>query len=148
MNQTLEIGIFLSMNGKAQEAITFYKKHLHAKEQFKITYEEMAERDSSLLVTEENKQFISHSVLTIGKTKVMIAEESMDLGRPFQIGNNLSLCIQSADLQQIQQFYTNLVSEPQVKVIVPLSSNAFSEAYGIIQDPFGVLIQLNHDDRL
>lgn len=148
MNQTLEIGIFLSMNGKAQEAITFYKKHLHAKEQFKITYEEMAERDSSLLVTEENKQFISHSVLTIGKTKVMIAEESMDLERPFQIGNNLSLCIQSADLQQIQQFYTNLVSEPQVKVIVPLSSNAFSEAYGVIQDPFGVLIQLNHDERL
>ncbi|KRN57380.1 VOC family protein [Carnobacterium divergens] len=148
MNQTLEIGIFLSMNGKAQEAITFYKKHLHAKEQFKITYEEMAERDSSLLVTEENKQFISHSVLTIGKTKVMIAEESMNLERPFQIGNNLSLCIQSADLQQIQQFYTNLVSEPQVKVIVPLSSNAFSEAYGVIQDPFGVLIQLNHDERL
>ena len=148
MNQTLEIGIFLSMNGKAQEAITFYKKHLYAKEQFKITYEEMAERDSSLLVTEENKQFISHSVLTIGKTKVMIAEESMNLERPFQIGNNLSLCIQSADLQQIQQFYTNLVSEPQVKVIVPLSSNAFSEAYGVIQDPFGVLIQLNHDERL
>ncbi|TFJ44376.1 hypothetical protein CKN73_02215 [Carnobacterium divergens] len=148
MNQTLEIGIFLSMNGKAQEAITFYKKHLYAKEQFKITYEEMAERDSSLLVTEENKQFISHSVLTIGKTKVMIAEESMNLERRFQIGNNLSLCIQSADLQQIQQFYTNLVSEPQVKVIVPLSSNAFSEAYGVIQDPFGVLIQLNHDERL
>lgn len=148
MDQTLEIGIFLSMNGKAQEAITFYKKHLHAEEQFKITYEEMAKRDPSLLVTEKNKHFISHSVLTIGKTKVMIAEESMDLERPFQIGNNLSLCIQSADLQQIQQFYTNLVSEPQVKVIVPLSSNAFSEAYGIIQDPFGVLIQLNHDERL
>ena len=148
MNQTLEIGIFLSMNGKAQEAITFYKKHLYAKEQFKITYEEMAKRDSSLLVTEENKQFISHSVLTIGKTKVMIAEESMDLEHPFQIGNNLSLCIQSADLQQIQQFYTNLVSAPRVKVLVPLSGNAFSEAYGVIQDPFGVLIQLNHDDRL
>lgn len=74
---TLEIAVFLSMNGKAKEAIAFYKQHLQAEELLLVTYADMAKRDPSMELTEENKEFISHSVLQIGKTKVMIAEETI-----------------------------------------------------------------------
>ncbi|MGX7150537.1 VOC family protein [Enterococcus ureasiticus] len=145
---TLEIAVFLSMNGRAEEALAFYKKHLGAKELLVVTYEDMAKRDDSFLVTEENKQFISHSVLQIGQTKLMIAEDSMDPTQSFKIGNNFSLCIQSADLVEIETFYSNLTSDDRVKIIVPLNQNVFSGAYGIVEDPFGVQIQLMHDERL
>ncbi|MGX7264061.1 VOC family protein [Enterococcus crotali] len=145
---TLEIAVFLSMNGRAGEALAFYKKHLGAEELLVVTYEDMAKKDDSFLVTEENKQFISHSVLQIGQTKLMIAEDSMDPTQSFKVGTNFSLCIQSADLVEIETFYSNLTSDDRVKIIVPLNQNIFSGAYGIVEDPFGVQIQLMYDERL
>ncbi|WP_375178858.1 VOC family protein [Enterococcus rotai] len=145
---TLEVAVFLSMNGRAGEALAFYKKHFGAKELLVVTYEEMAKRDPSFQITEENKLFLSHSVLQVGKTKIMIAEDSMNPTETFAIGNNFSLCIQSADLNVIQTFYSSLISDDRVKIIVPLNQVVFSGAYGIIEDPFGVQIQLMYDKRL
>ncbi|APB77518.1 VOC family protein [Paenibacillus sp. FSL M7-0802] len=148
MSTTLEVAIFLSMNGKAKEAIHFYKKHFNAKELFLVTYQDMAQRDSSIQLTDENKNYISHSVLAIGKTKVMIAEDTMNPSEEYTVGNNTSLCIQSADLEEIKRFYDSLITDDRVKIIVPLSNNVFSQAYGIIEDPFGIQIQLMFDNRL
>ncbi|MCG7409569.1 VOC family protein [Paenibacillus sp. ACRRX] len=148
MSTTLEAAIFLSMNGKAQEAIHFYKNHFKAEELLVVTYQDMASRDSSIQLTDENKNYISHSVLSIGRTKVMIAEDTMDTSEQYAVGNNTSLCIQSADLAEIQHFYNSLITDDRVKIIVPLSNNVFSKAYGIIEDPFGIQIQLMFDHRL
>ncbi|MEB2301164.1 VOC family protein [Lysinibacillus xylanilyticus] len=148
MSTTLEVAIFLSMNGKAKEAVDFYKKHFNAEELLLVTYEDMAKRDSTLQITEENKHYITHSVLIIGKTKVMLAENTMDVLEKYVVGNNTSLCIQSADLEEIEHFYKSLTTDERVRIIVPLSSNAFSKAYGILEDPFGIQIQLMFDDRL
>ncbi|KMY32570.1 3-demethylubiquinone-9 3-methyltransferase [Lysinibacillus xylanilyticus] len=148
MSSTLEVAIFLSMKGKAKEAIDFYKKHFNAEELLLVTYEDMARRDSSLQLTEENKHFITHSVLAIGKTKIMLAEDTMDVTEKYIVGNNTSLCIQSSDLEEIEHFYKSLTTDKRVRIIVPLSNNVFSKAYGIIEDPFGIQIQLMFDDRL
>lgn len=148
MSATLEIAIFLSMNGRAKEAMNFYKRHFNAEEILLVTYEDMAKRDSSLQLTDENKHYISHSVLSIGKTKVMLAEDTMDAKEKYTAGNNFSLCIRSADLEEIEHFYKSLTTDDRVRIIVPLSSNVFSKAYGIIEDPFGIQIQLMYDDRL
>lgn len=149
MSKTLEVAVFLSMNGKAKEAINFYKEHFDAEELMIVTYEALAKMgDKSIEITEENKDYITHSVLKIGKTKIMMAENTMDINEDYKIGNNTSLCIQSADLEEIKRFYNSLIKDERVKVIVPLAKNIFSEAYGIIEDPYGIQIQLSYDDRL
>ena len=148
MSTTLEIAIFLSMNGKAQEAINFYKKHFNAEELLIVTYQDIAKIDNTIQITDENKSYISHTVLSIGKTKVMIAEDTMDTNEKYRVGNNTSLCIQSADLNEIEHFYNSLITDSRVRIIVPLSNNVFSKAYGIIEDPFGIQIQLMFDNRL
>ncbi len=145
---TLEIAIFLSMNGQAKEAIHFYTRNLEAKKLMMVTYEELAKRDRSFKITSENKDHIAHSVLQIGNTKLMIAEDTMNPNEGYNIGNNMSLCIQSANLEEIQRFYNNLIADKDVKVISPLEKNIFSEAYGIIEDPYGIQIQLMYDKRL
>ena len=85
-----------------------------------VTYEELAKRDSSFKITSENKDHIAHSVLQIGNTKLMIAEDTMNPNEGYNIGNNMSLCIQSANLEEIQRFYNNLIADKDVKVISPL----------------------------
>ncbi|AVP47498.1 MULTISPECIES: VOC family protein [Bacillus cereus group] len=145
---TLEIAIFLSMNGQAKEAINFYTRNLEATKLMVVTYEELAKRDSSFKITSENKNYIAHSVLQIGNTKLMIAEDTMKPNERYNVGNNMSLCIQSANLEEIQRFYNNLISDKHVKIISPLEKNIFSEAYGIIEDPYGIQIQLMYDKRL
>lgn len=145
---TLEVAIFLSMNGKAKEAIDFYIRTFNAKTLMVVTYGDLAQRDPDFKMTEENKDHIAHSVLQIGKTKVMIAEDTMNPDENYQVGNNFSLCIQSADLEEIQTFYKNITSDDRVKIIAPLGKTIFSEAYGIVEDPFGVQIQLMYDKRL
>ncbi len=149
MSTTLEVAIFLSMNGNAQNAIDFYKKHLNAEQLMKVTYTDMVKMgDKSIEINDKNKNYISHSILKIGKTKIMIAENTMDTNEKYKVGNNFSLCIQSADLEEIQQFYNSLISDEKVRIIISLASNVFSKAYGIVEDPFGVQIQLMFDDRL
>ncbi|MGX5623218.1 VOC family protein [Bacillus cereus] len=145
---TLEIAIFISMNGQAKEAINFYTRNLEAKKLMVVTYEELAKRDRSFKITSENKEHIAHSVLQIGNTKLMIAEVTMNTNERYNAGNNMSLCIQSANLEEIQRFYYNLISDKHVKIISPLEKNIFSEAYGIIEDPYGIQIQLMYDKRL
>ncbi|MDJ1474204.1 VOC family protein [Bacillus sp. LS15-K4] len=144
----LEIAIFLSMNGQAREAINFYTHNLEAKKLMVVTYEELAKRDRSFNITSENKDHIAHSVLQIGNTKLMIAENTMNPNERYKVGNSMSLCIQSANLEEIQRFYNNLTSDKNVKIISPLEKNIFSEAYGIIEDPYGIQIQLMYDKRL
>jgi len=78
----------------------------------------------------------------------MLAEDTMDVTEKYVVGNNTSLCIQSADLEEIEHFYKSLTTDKRVRIIVPLSNNVFSKAYGIIEDPFGIQIQLMFDDRL
>lgn len=148
MSKTLENVLFISMNGDSKAAIEFYKKHLEAKVEMLVTYEDIAKSMPGFKLTLENRNYISHSVMKIGNSKLMIAEETMDPSEKYLRGNNFSMCIQSGNLNEIEGFYKSLTADERVRVIVPLGSNVFSEAYGILEDPFGVQIQLMFDQRL
>lgn len=143
-----EVVTFLSMNGRGAEAIDFYAKHLKAKVLFKVTYEDMTEMDPTMVVESGKEQWIAHSILQVGVHKIMIAEETMVPKEGYLLGNNVSLCIQSADKEEIEGLYNALVQDNRTEVISPLGRVVFSEAYGIVRDPFGMLIQLNYDERL
>lgn len=143
-----EVVTFLSMNGRAAEAVEFYTRHLQAKVIFKVTYEEMKRMDPTLVVKEGTEQWISHSILEVGLHKLMLAEETMLPQSSYRAGNHISLCIQSADRQEIERMYHSLLQDTRTEVIRPLGEIVFSEAYGIVQDPFGILIQLMYDKRL
>ncbi len=143
-----EVVTFLSMNGRGAEAIDFYTNHLNAKVILKVTYEDMKKMDPSIVLETGKEQWISHSILQVGVHKIMIAEETMVPKLDYILGNNISLCIQSADKEEIEGIYNSLIENKRTEVINPLGKVIFSEAYGIVKDPFGILIQLNYDKRL
>lgn len=143
-----EVVTFLSMNGRGAEAIDFYTLHLNAKTIFKVTYEDMKKMDPSMVLERGKEQWIAHSILEVGIHKIMIAEETMVPKQDYIVGNNISLCIQSADKQEIERIYDSMIQDRRTQVITQLGEVIFSEAYGIVKDPFGIIIQLNYDERL
>lgn len=138
----VEVIPFLSLNGDAAAAITFYEKYLGAKVLFKKNYKKMKEMNPHFSYEEGQDDYITHSVLEIGVNKLMIAEEEMDTSRPWQLSNSSSLCIQSKDKIVIQNLYESLVQHEKVTVLMPFKENVFSPGYAIIRDPYGIVIQL------
>lgn len=136
-----EVIPFLSFNGRAAQAISFYEQHLDAKVLLKVTYQQMKEIDATFTYPVGQDDFITHAVLEIGQNKIMLNEEPMDPSKPWQTGNRFSFCIQSRDEGEIQTLYHRMAEHKDVTVLVPLMPNSFSPAYGIIRDPFGVVIQ-------
>jgi PhnB protein len=143
-----EVVTFLSMNGRGAEAIDFYVKKLNAKVIFRVTYEDMKKMDPLMVVEAGKEQWIAHSILEAGVHRIMLAEETMVPKSAYNVGNNISLCIQSADREEIERMYGSLIEDTRTEVVAPLGRVVFSEAYAIVKDPFGVLIQLNYDKRL
>ncbi|MGY4688612.1 VOC family protein [Salibacterium sp. K-3] len=133
---------FLSMNGQGAEAIRFYEQYLGAEVLFKKNYQEMKEMDPHFTYEEGQEGYITHCVLKIGTNKIMIAEEKMDKTRPWQLSNSSSLCIQSKDYSIIETMYKNLITHDQVDILTPFERNVFSPGYGIVRDPFGIVMQL------
>lgn len=137
-----EVIPFLSLNGQGAEAIAFYEQYLEAKVLFKKTYKEMKEMDPQFTYEDGQDNYITHSVLQIGRNKIMIAEEEMDPTRPWQLSNSSSLCIQSKDFLIIETIYHNLIEHNEVRILIPFEKNSFSPGYASVRDPFGIVIQL------
>lgn len=137
----IEVIPFLSLNGQAAHAIEFYEQALDAKVLLKVSYADMAKRDPDFWYEEGQENWITHSVLQIGSDKIMIAEEEMDTTRPWNAGNDFSLCIQSRDHDTIVGMYERLIVDKRTTILAPLAANSFSSGYGSVRDPFGVLFQ-------
>ncbi|MDN4617277.1 VOC family protein [Paenibacillus sp. PsM32] len=138
----LTVSTFLSLHGQAKEAISFYQTHLQAQLVFCITNQEITEKlDPTYTYPASEKDWIAHSVLTIGNSELMIADELMSDAPNLVKGTNFSLCITSSQAE-ITTLYNLLLEHNQTRVIVPLAPNLFSKAYAIVEDPYGVVIQL------
>lgn len=134
---------FLSMNGNAAEAIRFYEKHLNAQVVFRKTFQDMKEYDPEFAFDPEQAEHISHSVLLVGESQMMIADGPVNGLPAISHGNSVSLCYEVNDFQAVKEIYDAFTSDSRTKVILPFEKSIFSPGYAVIIDPFGVAIQLN-----
>ena len=144
---SIELSPFLSLNGKAKEAIEFYKKHLGAEVLFVVNYKGLKKMDPKFEYIDSEEEYIAHSVLKIGGSILMIADEIMSDNKDEVIGTNFSLCIQATEKKEVEKIYNSLLTDENVKVIMPLEPNIFSHAYCIVKDPFGVVLQILNEKQ-
>lgn len=143
---TIQLTTFLSMNGRAAEAISFYEDYLGAKVLFMKNYVELKAMDPTFNYLEEEANYIAHSVLEIDGGMLMVADEIMSENKEEVIGTNFSICI-TGDVNEIKIMYAKLLEHSDVKIVIPLEPNIFGHAYGIIEDPFGITIQLVNEKQ-
>lgn len=130
---------YIHFNGKASEAMTFYKDCLGG-ELFIQTVGEspMAEK----MPNEVNK--VMHSNLTSGAITIL-ASDMMDAGE-FTVGNNMSLTLQCESEEEIKKLFEKFAAGGEIKM--PLADQFWGAIYGEIVDKFGVLWLFNFDKTL
>ncbi|WP_432360972.1 VOC family protein [Sporosarcina sp. UB5] len=134
---SLRLTPYLMMNGNANEAIEFYENVFGAEVLFKQTFGEMPDNPEFPL-PEEAKGLISHAMIKVGETDMMFSDTFP--GETTQVGDQVTLCISSDDVEKSTKLFEALQQDGQVKM--PLQDTFFSPAYGIVTDKFGVTFQI------
>lgn len=133
----VQLTAFLMVNGNAKEAIEFYKKSLDAQLLFIQRFGDAPE-DPERPLPNHLRDLVAHAVMAVGESKLMISDGLPGVNH--QIGNQVTICITTNEIEKTQQFYESLHQDGEI--IMPLQKTHFSPAYGIVTDKFGVTFQL------
>lgn len=134
---TIKVIPYLVMDGNAKEAINFYKEALGAEVAYVQTFGEMPENPEFPL-PEQAKNRVSHATIQVGGAEIMFSDTFP--GQPHQVGNQVTLCITSDDIEKSKNMFEALSHDGNVTM--PLQETFFSPAYGTVIDKFGVTFQI------
>jgi PhnB protein len=126
----MQVQTYLSFDGRAEEAIEFYKKTLGAEVKMLMRWKDSPDK-SMCMPGAENK--VMHAYLNIGETGVMISD-GRNTGQPNFVGFNLS--IDTKTKAEADKLFDALAEGG--KVTMPQSKTFFSERFGMLTDKFGV----------
>jgi PhnB protein len=124
---------YLSFDGRAEEAIEFYRRALGAEVKMMMRFKEAPEPPPPGQATPGTENKIMHAELKIGDSVVM-ASDGRCLGKPNFQGFCLSLTAKTE--AEADRLFTAL--EDGGKVQMPLGKTFFSPKFGMVADRFGL----------
>ena len=128
----MQIHPYLSFEGRAEEALAFYKKALGAKETMVMRFKD-APPEAQANMTPDTGDKIMHMSFTVGDTELM-GSDGYCTGKPTFQG--ISLTFNAKDAADAEKVFNALSDGGQVKM--PLNKTFFSPAFGMLSDKFGV----------
>ena len=129
----MQVQPYLFFDGRAEEAIEFYRKALGAKVEMLMRFKDSPEPAQPGMVPPGSENKIMHMSFRIGDTVVM-GSDGRCLGKPnFQ---GFSLSITAANEAEADRLFGALSDGGQVQM--PMSKTFFSPRFGVLADKFGV----------
>ena len=119
---------YISFDGKCKEAMMFYKEALGGEIAGLLSYGDSGQG------SEADKDKIMHSVLKIGDTVIMAADDCS--GKPVDIGGNISLAIGVDDVDTTEQMFAKM--SEGATITMPLAETFWAARFGMLKDKFGV----------
>ncbi len=126
----MQVQPYLFFDGKAEEAIEFYKATLGAKAEMLMRWKDSPDRSNC---TPDNENKIMHASLKIGEAKVM-ASDGQNSGNPEFKG--FALTLDAKTETDAERMFNALSAGGQVTM--PMSKTFFSPRFGMLTDKFGV----------
>jgi PhnB protein len=139
----MQVEPYLDFNGRAEEAVEFYKRALNAEVEMLMRFKDAPPNacgPGGIAPGTESK--VMHATLRIGQSKVMLSDGRMQGPTKFG-GISLSLAVQNDD--QAKKAFTALSEGGQV--CVPLNKTFFASSFGIVTDKFGVTWMVIHEAK-
>src|SRR5258708_2944889 len=127
----MNIQPYLSFEGRAQEAIDFYKSALGAKVDMIMHFKD-APAEMQAQMSPSSKDKIMHAAFHIGDTQVM-ASDGRCTGKASFSG--ISLTLNAASNAEADKLFDALASGGQVQM--PMSETFFANRFGMVADKFG-----------
>ena len=126
----MQVQSYLFMDGRAEEAIEFYKKALGATVTMLMRFKESPDQ-AMCAPGSENK--VMHAYMTIGETGLMLSDGHNN-GQPKFEGFALSIATKTE--AEADKLFNALLDGG--KVTMPQSKTFFSARFGMLTDKFGV----------
>jgi len=128
----MKIEPYLSFNGRAQEAIEFYKSALDAKLNMLMRFNDAPEKPAGGFPPEMLNR-VMHADLSIGQSKIFVTDGCAQGDKSFS-GITLSLQV-STDAEAEKRF---IALAEGGQVTMPMNKTFFASAFGMVTDRFGV----------
>ena len=130
----MQVQPYLFFEGRAEEAIEFYRKALGAEVQMLMRFKESPEPPQPGMVPPGSENKVMHSNVRIGNTTVMLSDGRCGGRANFQ---GFALSLDARDEAEAERWFTALNEGGHVRM--PLAKTFFSPKFGMVEDRFGVL---------
>lgn len=125
---------YLFYEGRAEEAITFYKAALGAETVMLMRNSDAPEPPPPGMMPPGTENKIMHAELRIGDCALMVSDGHCAGAAKFA---GFGVSLPARDATEAGRFFTALSDGGEVRM--PLGKTFFSPAFGMVQDRFGVL---------
>lgn len=130
------VNAYLNFNGNCQEAFDFYKSIFGGDFSYVGKFKDMPPMGEQEM-SETDGEKIMHISLPISKETILMGSDTIDgFGPPLQIGNNISISINTDSKEEADRLFDNLSKGGTVGMSM---DNVFWGSYfGMFTDRFGV----------
>ena len=129
---------YLFFEGRADEAIEFYKQALGAQVEMIMRYGESPDKPPEGMIAPGSENKIMHSSITVEGQRIMISDGGCS-GKSNIGGFSLAIGVDSE--ADAKRYFDALAQGGQVTC--PLGKTFFSTCFGMVQDKFGVGWMIN-----
>jgi PhnB protein len=118
---------YLNFDGNCRQAMQFYKKCL-------ATEIQISPYPDAKGQTDDPEARVMHSQLLQNGEPVLMASD-VPPGSPLRPGNNLSVSVDCASVEEIERLFAAMAEKGQVRV--PLANMPWGARFGMLTDQFG-----------
>ena len=137
----MAINVYINFNGNCLKAVEFYSQVFETEKPKIMTYGDTPP-NSGFIIPEDAKNLVMHALININGNNIMFSDTFP--GSPFIIGDNISLVINSKNMDEIKSLFNKLKDGGVVDQ--DLQESFFSKCYGSLTDKFGIIWQLSYDN--
>lgn len=133
----MRIEPYLFFNGRAEEAIDFYKAELGAEVQMMMRNSESPEPPPPGMLPPGSENKIMHASILIGGALVMMSDGNCDGGQAANAFKGFSLSLDCANEAEARRAFDAFAGKGG-KVDMPLAKTFWAPLFGMVTDKFGV----------
>src|ERR1700721_1669221 len=120
----MQIQPYLSVEGRCDEAIEFYKKALGAKVDMLMRFKEAPDQS---MVTPQSKEKVMHAAVHVGDAQILMSDGHCGGNANF---NGFSLAVSAATAGEAEKMFNALADGGEVRM--PLAKTFFSPSFGVV----------------
>jgi PhnB protein len=121
---------YLFFEGRCDEAIEFYQRHLGAKVEMLMRFKDSPEPG---MCSPGSLEKVMHANLRIGESQVMASDGRCSGAQDFK---GFALSLNPATTAEAERIFNALADGGQVQL--PLTKTFFAKSFGMVADKFGV----------
>ena len=138
------INAYLTFDGTCEEAFNFYKSVFGGDFPMVGKFGDMPAQEGMPPISDEVKNRIMHMSLPISAETVLMGSDTMPGIHDHQVGNNISLSINTDSREESDRVFNGLSAGG--KVSMPLADTFWGAYFGMWTDKFGINWMVNYDD--